>query len=152
MCALIKTVPFFICQDGGGLFQSAYRYDALYLTARQAGRIVGVLPIVDVKSSLLGRSLISMPFSVGGGPLADDDCALKALLTEAVSIGEKAGVKYLECRSNFVGGSDWIAKADIYAGFKTTLPSSEDDHLKAIPRKTPGRNSKKRLLQNKRVL
>jgi len=119
----------------GQAVQSAYKYNALYLTAQQGGRIVGVLPLVDIKSPLLGRSLISMPFSVGGGPLADDDCALKALISEAVSIGAKAGVKYLECRSNFVGGRDWIAKTGIYAGFKTILPSSEDDHLNAIPRK-----------------
>lgn len=119
----------------GGAVQSAYHYDALYLTARQGKRIVGVLPLVDVKSPLLGRSLISTPFSVGGGPLADDNCSLEALLNEAVSIGEKAGVKYLECRSNFAGGGDWIAKTGIYAAFKTTLPSSDDDHLNAIPRK-----------------
>lgn len=119
----------------GRAVQSAYHYEALYLTARQGERIVGVLPLVDVRSPLLGRSLISTPFSVGGGPLADDDCALKALLSEAVSIGEEAGVKYLECRSNFAGGSDWIVKTGIYAEFKTTLPSSDDDHLNAIPRK-----------------
>ncbi len=119
----------------GQAVQSAYHYDALYLTAQQGGRIVGVLPLVDVKSPLLGRSLISTPFSVGGGPLADDDCILKVLLSEAVSIGEKAGVKYLECRSNFSGGSGWIAKTGIYEGFKMTLPASGDDHLNAIPRK-----------------
>lgn len=130
-----KDGSIFHLSGWGRAVQSAYHYDALYLTARQGGRIVGVLPLVDVKSPLLGRSLISTPFSVGGGPLADNDCALKALLTEAVSIGEAAGVKYFECRSNFAGGGDWIAKTGIYAGFKATLPPSDEDHLNAIPRK-----------------
>lgn len=130
--------------DDGSLFhlsgwsetvQKVYRYDAHYLTARRDERIVGVLPLVDVRSPLLGRSLISTPFSVGGGPLADDDCALEALLLQAVSIGETAQVKYLECRSNFSTGDGWCEKAGVYAGFKMPLLADEVDQLNAIPRK-----------------
>ncbi len=126
---------FFHLSSWGEVVQSTYGYDALYLTARRDGRTVGVLPLVDVKAPLLGRSLISTPFTVGGGPLADDETALKVLLSEAVSIGEGAGVKYIECRTDFSTTDDWLAKTGIYAGFKMALPVSESEHLNAIPRK-----------------
>ncbi len=126
---------FFQLSGWGKAVQSAYGYEALYLTARRGAKTVGLLPLVDVKAPLLGRSMISTPFSIGGGPLADDDKALEALLSEAVSISEASGVKYLECRSNFSGGEAWIDKADQYARFKMRLPESEEEHLKSVPRK-----------------
>ena len=45
---------------------------ARYLVARDmAGRIVGVLPLTEVRSRLFGRALVSSGFAVGGGILAE---------------------------------------------------------------------------------
>ena len=53
--------------------RTGYGYASRHLVAERAGAIAGVLPLTFVSSPLLGRSLISAAFSVGGGILADDD-------------------------------------------------------------------------------
>ena len=47
-------------------------FEAHYACAQRAGRIVGVLPLVRVKSLLFGHALVSLPFCVQGGVIADD--------------------------------------------------------------------------------
>lgn len=69
-----------------------------YLVARRGGAVCGVLPLALVSSLLFGKSLVSVPFGVYGGYLADDDDAARALLVRAKEIGERAGVKYVEIR------------------------------------------------------
>src|SRR4051812_13507454 len=49
----------------------AFGHECIYLAARDVatGRIVGVLPLVRVRSLLFGHFLVSMPFVNYGGPL-----------------------------------------------------------------------------------
>ena len=126
---------FFHLSGWGKVIQDAYGYDPIYLSARCEGEIVGVLPLVDVKSPLLGRSMISTPFTVGGGPLAESDVILGGLLSRAGSIGKDAGVKYVECRSNFAAPDGWRPKSGVYAGFHIRLVEDDAAQLSAIPRK-----------------
>ena len=114
---------------------AVYGYDAYYIGARRGDALVGILPLVDVRSPLLGRSLISTAFSVGGGPLFDDGDVLAALLDAAAGLATSLGVQYTECRSNFADAHGWLAKSDLYAGFELPIPADEDANLKAIPRK-----------------
>ena len=48
----------------------------------------GVLPLGEVKHLLFGHSLISVPFCVYGGVLADDDTVREALELRAMHLGE----------------------------------------------------------------
>jgi len=48
-----------------------------YLLAERAGTITGVLPLVEMRSLLFGRALVSTPFCVYGGILAADALAIK---------------------------------------------------------------------------
>lgn len=125
---------FFHLSGWGRAIKSAYAYEPVYITARRDGELVGVLMMNDVRAPLLGRSLISTAFTVGGGPLADDAEALAALLEEADAAGSERCVRYVECRSA-VENEGWTAKAGTYAGFTLTLPEGENEHLAAIPRK-----------------
>ncbi|HEU5322339.1 MAG TPA: hypothetical protein VFX28_16155, partial [Methylomirabilota bacterium] len=45
----------------------AYGHEAIYLAAAADGEVVGVLPLVLVRSRLFGRRLVSMPFLDYGG-------------------------------------------------------------------------------------
>jgi len=73
-------------------------HDSPYLAARSPdGRIVGVLPLVRVKSILFGHFLVSMPFLNYGGPLGDE-YAVRALVDYAVAMSTKQGVSVLELR------------------------------------------------------
>ena len=60
--------------------------------------VVGILPIVHMKNFFFGNSLVSIPFFDMGGILADNEEIEKALLTEAVKLGQKLKVKSIELR------------------------------------------------------
>ena len=113
----------------------AYGYETPYLRARRGQEVVGVLPLTHVRSALFGKSLISNAFAVYGGPLADDAEAHAALDAEAWALAQKFGVPALEYRNQERLRPDWAAKAETYVTFRRPLAASEDDNLKAIPRK-----------------
>ena len=60
--------------------------------------ISGVLPLVHLKHFIFGNHLISIPFFDLGGILADNEVAEKALLSEAVRLGQKLKVSDVELR------------------------------------------------------
>lgn len=119
------------------VIRKAYGHDCHFRLARRGGEIVGVLPLVHVKSPLFGKSLVSVGFCVYGGILASDDEAFQALAADAVDLGAKLKVDHLELRSEkplpLLTG--WPVKDEMYATFKRTLSDKEDENLKAIPRK-----------------
>jgi serine/alanine adding enzyme len=72
---------------------------AVYLTARDgSGAWVGALPLVEVRSRMLGSYLLSMPFLNYGGPVGDES-ARALLAAEAATRARAAGVKLMELRS-----------------------------------------------------
>ncbi len=117
------------------LVEQTYGYKDLSLIARRNGRIVGVLPLTDVRAPLLGRSLISTAFTVGGGAIADDDAVLAALAAEAARLGAARRSNYVELRGDMPLERDWLKKGGVYAGFELPLPQDENENLAMIPRK-----------------
>lgn len=80
------------------IVRTAYGHDSAYLIARQEGVIRGILPLILVKSPILGTSLASMPFLDSGGVCADNHEVAKALVSESESIGRVAGSATIELR------------------------------------------------------
>ena len=74
-------------------------HTSCYLAAVADGRVVGLFPIVRVKSRLFGDIACSMPFVNFGGPVGESDHIEKALLDEAATVADDWGVDYLEIRS-----------------------------------------------------
>lgn len=111
------------------------RYDTPYLVAKVGNDVVGILPLVHVKTPLFGNTLISTGFSVGGGVLAMDEIVAGALADAAVALGDTLGVDCVELRSEQALFDDWLTKDETYAGFRAPLIADPDDRLKAIPRK-----------------
>lgn len=66
--------------DWQEVFKRAFDHDSIYLIARRAGAVAGVLPLVEIKSLLFGRTLTSLPFLNYGGVLADDLASGQALV------------------------------------------------------------------------
>ena len=116
------------------IIEAVYGYEPVYLMARRGAAVVGVLPLIDAKTPLLGRSLISTAFTIGGGPLADDETIISALAERAVEEGAARRVQYVELRTETALIPDWISKSDIYATFKTTIPENEEEHLAFLRR------------------
>ncbi len=114
---------------------AAYGFEDVSLAAFRGDVVVGLLPLIDVRAPMLGRSLVSTAFSVGGGPIADDDEGLAALADEAAAIGRDRSANYVELRANPVLGDDWLAKTDVHASFELPLPANEGENLAMVPRK-----------------
>ena len=81
------------------VIETVFGHECLYLAARDAaGKIVGVLPMVRVKSRLFGHYLISMPFLNYGGPVGQED-AVESLIRRASDLARAGSVTLLELRS-----------------------------------------------------
>ncbi len=80
------------------IISEAYGHATYYLMAKRDSKVVGVLPLVLVKSRFFGSSLASMPFQDYGGILADDDIAACALLDHALELRREAGADCVELR------------------------------------------------------
>ncbi len=78
--------------------ERAFDHECIYLAARAGGQLVGVLPLVRVKSLLFGHYLISMPFVNYGGPLGSN-AAIERLAAAASELAQRDRVRLLELRS-----------------------------------------------------
>lgn len=105
-----------------------------YLVARREERIAGVLPMFELKSLLFGHSLVSLPFAIGGGVVAEDGAAARALVDEAKAAAERRGVDYLELRSERAVAPELPAK-DLYVTFRADLAEGEEALLRRMERK-----------------
>ena len=114
---------------------SSLGHPSYYLLAERDGRIVGILPLVHVRSRLFGNALISTAFCVQGGPLAEDDAARGALVREAIGLAENVGADYVEFRCAHKAGEMWQTRADLYVSFRRKIEPDLDKAMLAIPRK-----------------
>ncbi len=79
------------------VFENAFGHETDYLVARAEEQIVGVLPLVIMRSWLFGRFMVSLPFVNYGGALGDAP-AVRALVETAVERCRARGLAYLELR------------------------------------------------------
>jgi FemAB-related protein (PEP-CTERM system-associated) len=108
-------------------------HSTFYMYAEHDGKIAGVLPLARIKSWLFGDALISSPFLVYGGPLAESPGALHALVQEASGLAKNLGVDYVELR-NRSPVTQWPAK-ESYVTFRKNMANDPEDNFRAIPRK-----------------
>uniref|UniRef100_UPI0035CAE8C8 FemAB family XrtA/PEP-CTERM system-associated protein n=1 Tax=uncultured Sphingomonas sp. TaxID=158754 RepID=UPI0035CAE8C8 len=102
---------------------------------RADGSLAGMVPLIELRSALFGKALVSNGFAVGGGILADGDAAVSALADAAWALAGRLGCPSLELRGGPVPEGDWQADATSYLGFTRPLAASDDAELLAIPRK-----------------
>ncbi len=117
------------------LIERQYRYHGHYLLAERGGCVCGVLPLGEIRHLLFGHALISVPFCVYGGVLADDDAVRETLEARAMALAAERGVDYLELRNERPVRDDWLRKDGLYVTFKRPIGDDHDANLAAIPRK-----------------
>ena len=72
------------------VIESAFGKQAIWYRAETTeGSIVGVLPLVRIKTRLLGDRLVSMPYANYGGVLADTESIEASLEQTAVNTGRR---------------------------------------------------------------
>jgi FemAB-related protein (PEP-CTERM system-associated) len=116
--------------------EQTFGYRPMYLIATIEDRVAGVLPLFLVKNLLTGKRLISSPFAVYGGILADSDEARIALLRRAQALGDQLGVQDIELRNAWEGQSSGLPRITRYVTFTQEIGPDEAAVLNGIPRKT----------------
>jgi FemAB-related protein (PEP-CTERM system-associated) len=113
---------------------SIFGHACVDLLAERDGAIVGVLPLMRTPA-LLGRpNLISMPYSVYGGPIGQDRAAEQALIEAAVELADREQVGHLELRYLHDPGPD-LAGSSLYWTFRRELPRKPEEVLARMPKK-----------------
>ena len=133
-CAGAPGAGFFHRRQWRDVVSRAYGHRPRCLLAERDGRVVGVLPLTELRSVLFGRSLCSSAFCVSAGMVTRDVEARAALAGEAGRLAEKLGVDALELRGGEAPPGDWPEKS-LYVNFSRALSDDHEENLKAIPRK-----------------
>jgi len=83
------------------IFEMVYNRSGYYFVAKDKNKIVGILPLIHIKSRIFGNQLVSMPYLNCGGILADDQEILNSLISEAENIAVRLNVDKLELRQHY---------------------------------------------------
>lgn len=112
------------------------RHRSRDLVAWRGEEIVGLLPMMECKGLRGGRSLISMPYAVYGGPIAATEDVTRQLTDHAAALAKEEGVGRLELRQRtpLELTGEWAA-SDLYATFEKDLPEKVEDVLAGMPKK-----------------
>ena len=116
--------------------EESFGYGPVYLLAEEAGRIRSILPLFLIRNAFLKRALISTPFAVYGGILADSPFAQEELYRYAVQLGREMGVEYIELRNAHREQCRNGPNLDRYVAFSQALYCPEDELLGSLPKKT----------------
>lgn len=116
------------------IIEEIFRHRTHYLVAQRGSELSGILPLAEVRSRVFGHALVSLPFSVYGGPVAEDEETESALIEAAEERARELGVQHLELRNRRALRPDW-PRQDLYVTFRKTLLPDVDANLQAIPRK-----------------
>src|SRR4029453_342801 len=83
------------------VFERTFGHACFYLIARETGRsgITGVLPLVEIRSWIFGRTMTSLPFVNYGGVVAESEPVARALLAFARELAGRRGSRPGEMRA-----------------------------------------------------
>lgn len=81
------------------VLEDSFGHRSFYFMALEDKKIVGVFPLVFVKSKIIAPSLISIPFLNYGGILACNEDTTSLLLNKSIEILAEVGGAYVEIRN-----------------------------------------------------
>ena len=138
--AFVRACPdatFFHLSGWQKVIEGSFGIKTWFHYVEQDGRILGVLPLAEIKSRLFGHSLGAMPFCVYGGPAATDDAARAMLDKAAHELAQQLGVGHLEYRGMerfHPEDPAWHTK-ELYVTFRKEISGDDEANMNAIPRK-----------------
>lgn len=118
------------------VLEKTYGYRSFSLYTERGGKITGVVPLFLISNRVMGKCLMSVPFGVYGGIVADDEPSAQHLLRHVRELAHSLRVEYLELR---------IRKSELlpdfhpnsrYATFTSQLTGDHHTNLKRLPRDT----------------
>lgn len=129
----------FVLENDGPLFATwdwgtacaAYGHDRVYLGATHDGDLVGVLPMIYIRSRLFGDKLVSMPFSEYGSVIIDPDAeagaaAQRRLLAATRELADDLDVDFVSLRGRDLGSADGYERKQRWVSFRHSLTKGVD--------------------------
>jgi serine/alanine adding enzyme len=116
------------------LVHTVFGHQTLYFAAREGAQVVGVLPLVRLKSRLFGDFLVSVPYFNYGGVLARSAQVSDELLRHAVQAAQLMGVSHIELRHREAGQYELPMRTD-KVSMLLELPATAGALQKALPSK-----------------
>jgi FemAB-related protein (PEP-CTERM system-associated) len=116
------------------VFKKVFGHDSHYLAATRDSDVVGILPLVFVKSLLFGRSLVSLPFANYGGIITSDVDAAQALVARATDIARGFRATHIELR-NIERTVQTLPCREHKVGARLALPATSEGLFAALDRK-----------------
>lgn len=107
------------------LVQAAFGHQTHYLYAHAGGRLVGVLPLVRLRTRVFGDFLVSLPHVNYGGALADSAATAQALLDAAGARAAALGCRHVEFRDT-CRRAGWPARTEKVV-MELSLPASAEE-------------------------
>lgn len=101
------------------------------IAERGDGTLAGVLPLIEMRSPLFGRALVSSGFAVDGGMLGE---GVEALASGARELAKDLGCPSVELRGG-AAPAGWSVDGTSYLGFVRPIAADDEKELLAIPRK-----------------
>jgi hypothetical protein len=94
-----ENYSFFHSSSWAWVLAESYGYKPLYFSTINSGKLLALIPLMEVKSILTGKRGISLPFTDYCEPIISDKSFFRDAMTYLIEYGEKAGWKSIEMRS-----------------------------------------------------
>ena len=125
---------FFHLTGWSRVVRQTFKHIPHHLVVEQGRRWVGVLPMFLAKSPFLGRNMISLPYAVYGGVLAENEGAQQALLDRIEANGREKKVGYIELR-HLEQRPGERPRSPLYVTYRRDLPDDPSEVLPSLPKK-----------------
>jgi hypothetical protein len=112
---LLHTHPkttFFHTAAWANVLSESYNYKPLYFTIIENGKLVGLIPVMEINSVFTGKRGVSLPFTDICHPIAAADDIFREILDCITLYGKRSGWKYFELRGGKVFLNDVPSFAD----------------------------------------
>lgn len=113
------------------LIRSLFGHETHVLVAEQNGTLIGMLPLVRLRSMLFGDYMVSMPYFNYGGPIGSSRNVEEQLMTAAAELADELGVRHVEFRDIEPRSDVWSLRTDKVAMI-LPLPRDPDELWKSI--------------------
>ncbi len=128
------SATFFHRAEWKTVIEKSFGHTTYYFFVEDQGKIIGILPLVHIKSLLFGNSLSSCAFCVYGGIIAKNEQAYKLLDDKACELAKELKVDHVEMR-NRVQLTPERPYKKLYVTFRKELADNDDANMQQIPRK-----------------
>lgn len=114
------------------IIKEVFGHDMFHVFAKdENGNICGVLPLVNLKSSLFGNFMVSMPYFNYGGVISEKEEVDQLIIQDAIRLCEEIGAQHMELREVKKRNNDWPVRTD-KVNMILELPESIDEIGKSI--------------------